>query len=282
LLLRIDVAEPFGLEVPLELARRTMDRKYIENEHIVERYLSGDLTVREAREFEKYCLEHPAFLEQMPIPVRLKARLARRPLDASETGMFEAIPSSATRAALEVGDEGFDIEEERAQRPAFGGTHGASRKLVTVLVLALIAAIGGMLYFKMQASTATKTVTVVKTEMKTTQMQAPASVQPYRLQLSSGKPQSPTLSLGWLQPPQLVDMYFDATDGKYNQFQITIDKDDGTRVMVIRRLTRDSNKDVRLALNSSAFGPGNYLMKFEGVNWRGQLEEVGWVMLGLQ
>ena len=40
-----------------------MDRKYIENEHIVERYLSGDLTVREARDFEKYCLEHPAVLK---------------------------------------------------------------------------------------------------------------------------------------------------------------------------------------------------------------------------
>lgn len=258
-----------------------MDRKYIENEHIVERYLCGDLTVREAREFEKYCLEHPAFLEQMPIPVRLKARLGRRPLDASETGMFEAIPSGATRAALEVGDEGFDAEEEKKWQ-ASGSAGSVSRKVVMVLLLALIAAIGGMFYFRMQASTATKTVTIVKTEMKTTQMQAPASVQPYRLQLSSGKPQSPTLSLGWVQPPQLIDMYFDASDGKYNQFQVTIDKDDGTRVLVIRRLTRDSNKDVRLALNSSAFGPGNYVLKFEGVNWRGQLEEVGWVMLGLQ
>ena len=51
-----------------------MDRKYIENEHVVDRYLSGDLTVREARDFEKYCLEHPEALREMPIPVRLKAR----------------------------------------------------------------------------------------------------------------------------------------------------------------------------------------------------------------
>ena len=58
-----------------------MDRKYIENEHIVDRYLSGDLTVREAREFEKYCLDIPKSLKAMPIPVRLKARLSRRPAD---------------------------------------------------------------------------------------------------------------------------------------------------------------------------------------------------------
>ena len=55
-----------------------MDRKYIEAEHIVDRYLSGDLTVREAREFEQYCHDHPEALKSMPIPVRLKARLSRR------------------------------------------------------------------------------------------------------------------------------------------------------------------------------------------------------------
>ena len=65
-----------------------MDRKYIEAEHIVDRYLSGDLTVREAREFEEYCNEHPEALKAMPIPVRLKARLARRPSETSETDVF--------------------------------------------------------------------------------------------------------------------------------------------------------------------------------------------------
>ena len=43
-----------------------MDRKYIENEHIVDRYLSGELTVREAREFEQFCLDHPQFLTSLP------------------------------------------------------------------------------------------------------------------------------------------------------------------------------------------------------------------------
>ncbi len=31
-----------------------MDRTYIESQQIVARYLSGDLSVREARQFEKY------------------------------------------------------------------------------------------------------------------------------------------------------------------------------------------------------------------------------------
>jgi hypothetical protein len=79
-----------------------------------------------------------------------------------------------------------------------------------------------------------------------------------------------------------MDIFVDVTEGKYTTFQVTIDKVDGGRVMQIRRLARDSDKELRFALNSSAFGPGNYLLKFDGYTWRGQAEEIGWVMLGLQ
>ena len=76
-----------------------MDRKYIENEHVVDRYLSGDLTVREARDFEKFCLDNPAYLQALPIPVRLKTRLSRRPVDSSET---KAGTETKSRGALDA------------------------------------------------------------------------------------------------------------------------------------------------------------------------------------
>ena len=260
-----------------------MDRNYIQNEHIVDRYLSGELTVREAREFEKYCLEHPAFLNEMPIPVRLKARLSRRPVDTSETGMFHAIPSSATRAALEANDEGFDADEEKTQWPgsSYGGG-GGNRMLVMGLAVALIAAICGLVAYGLHARGLSDKLQQMQRQMKVTQMQAPSGVQKFRLQLSRSQPQEATLALGWLQPPQLLEMRFDASEGKYNAYQITIDKADGTRVMQIRRIARDSNKELGMGLNSSAFGPGEYLLKFEGYTWRGQLEPVGWVKLGLE
>src|SRR5687768_13528600 len=112
-----------------------MDRKYIENERVVDRYLSGDLTVREARDFEKYLLDHPALLNELPIPVRLKARLSRRPLEDSETGIFQTIPSSATRAAVEEADDGFDDEEEKQSARSFG-SGGANRGIVFGLLFA--------------------------------------------------------------------------------------------------------------------------------------------------
>lgn len=259
-----------------------MDRNYIQNEHIVDRYLSGELTVREAREFEKYCLEHPTFLNEMPIPVRLKARLSRRPMDTSETGVFQAIPSSATRAALEVNDEGFDAEEEKTEWRSNYGGGGSNRVLVMGLAVALLAAICGLVAYGLHARGLSEKMQQMQRAMQVTQMQAPTSTQKYRLQFSRSQPQQATLELGWMQPPQLLELSFDASEGAYSAYQITIDKIDGGRIMQIRRIARDSNKELKLGLNSSAFGPGDYLLKFDGYTWRGQLEEVGWVRLGLK
>lgn len=259
-----------------------MDRKYIENEHVVDRYLSGELTVREAREFEKFCLDHPQFLSELPIPVRLKTRLARRPVDGSETGVFEALPSSATRAMMDAGDDGFDPEEAREEMRRSSSGAGASRAVVIGLLAAVLVATGAAVIYAMQASALTAQLNKSQKELTATQMQAPGSVQKYKVELVRAKPAQATLALGWVTPPQLLELVIDASQGKMTQFQITIDKTDGVRVMQIRRVTRDSNKELRLGLNSSAFGPGDYLVKVEGYNWRGQTDLVGWMMLGLQ
>ena len=257
-----------------------MDRKYIDNERIVERYLAGELTVREAREFEKYCLEHPDFLNSMPIPVRLKARLARRPQDDSETGMFQAIPSSATHAAVEASDDSFDVEETRDYSRAQGG--GGSRALTIALAAGLLAALGGLIAYAMRANSLAEQLAEMKSGNAAFEMQAPSAVQKVRASPVRAKPEGATVTIGWLAPPQLLDLHIDVSEGKYSQFLITIDKDDGTRVMQLRRIARDSNRELRLGLNSSAFGPGDYVMEIEGYNWRGQTETIGWVRLALQ
>jgi hypothetical protein len=85
-----------------------------------------------------------------------------------------------------------------------------------------------------------------------------------------------------MQPPQWLDLYINVSEGKYTQFMIRIEKVDEGLVMQLRRVARDSNRELRLALNSSAFGPGDYLLKIDGYNWRGQTEDVGWVRISLQ
>jgi hypothetical protein len=258
-----------------------MDRKYIQNEHIVDRYLAGELTVREARDFEQYCLEHPDFLKELPIPVRLKARLARRPASDSETGVFKTIPSKATHAALDAGEEGFDAEEEKFEwrRTSRGGV---SKTIVIGLVVALLAAAGGLVMYARQASQMSAQMATLQKQTKLEKMQPPGSVQTLRLQLSRAKPEQATTTIGWSQPPQLLDIYIDATEAKYTTFQITIDKVDEGRLMQLSRIARDSNRDVRFKLNSSAFGRGELLMKVDGYTWRGEAQEIGWLRLDMR
>lgn len=257
-----------------------MDRNYIRDEHLIERYLSGELTMREAREFEQYCTDHPEVLKELPIPVRIKARLARRPLPESETGMFPAIPSGTTRAAIDAEKDGFDPDEEREHSRTRSGS--ASGLVAIALGITLLLAVAAAISQAMKANSLTTQLNELRRERQSLQLQAPGNVQTYRLQPSKEKPQAASATIGWPVPPQWMELHVDVAQGKYTQFQVTIDKVDEGRVMQMRRLARDSNKELRLALNSSAFGPGEYLLKIDGYTWRGQLEDLGWLRLDLQ
>jgi hypothetical protein len=257
-----------------------MDRKYIDNEHIVDRYLSGDLSMREARGFEQFCLDHPQFVSGLPIPPRLKARLSRRSVE--DVGDFAALPSGATRAAVEIAEAGFDADEAREEmRQSFIG-EGLNRAILLGLLAAVLIAAGLAIMYATKANSLADQLQGVTKKLTAIQMQPPGRQQHYTIQPSKVRPSEPTIALGWLDPAELLDISIDATDGKMTQFQITVDKSDGVRVMQIKRLMRDSNKELRMSLNSSAFGPGNYLVRIDAYNWRGQTEEYGWFMLGLQ
>lgn len=90
---------------------------------------------------------------------------------------------------------------------------------------------------------------------------------------------TPDATLRWPEPPQLLDLRLPVAYSDYTTFAVTIDKVDQGRVMIVQRMTPDSNKELRLSLNSSAFGPGEYRVRIEGYNWRGERSGVGWVRL---
>jgi hypothetical protein len=90
---------------------------------------------------------------------------------------------------------------------------------------------------------------------------------------------APDLVLHWPEPPQMLDIYLPVGYAQYSSFAVTIDKVDHGRVMVAERMSADSNRDLRLSLNSSAFGPGEYRMRLQGYTWRGLREDAGWVRL---
>ena len=96
---------------------------------------------------------------------------------------------------------------------------------------------------------------------------------------------SPDATLAWPEPPELLDLYLPVAYSDFKVFAITLDKVDLGRVLDLQRVSTDSNRELRLTLNSSAFGPGEYRIRLQGYTWRGDRVDAGWVRLkvsGLQ
>jgi hypothetical protein len=93
---------------------------------------------------------------------------------------------------------------------------------------------------------------------------------------------SPEATIRAPEPPEQLDLYLPVAYSEFKSFALTIDKVDAGRVLQVQRMAPDSNRDLRLSLNSSAFGPGEYRMRLQGYTWRGQLVDAGWVRLVVQ
>jgi hypothetical protein len=90
---------------------------------------------------------------------------------------------------------------------------------------------------------------------------------------------SPDATLAWPEPPELLDLYLPVAYSDFKVFAITLDKVDVGRVLDLQRVSTDSNRELRLTLNSSAFGPGEYRIRLQGYTWRGERVDAGWVRL---
>jgi len=98
----------------------------------------------------------------------------------------------------------------------------------------------------------------------------------------SGASNSPAITIGGGASAQLADLKIDESRSPYHTFRVTIDRIDQGRVAVINNLGKDSNGHLRIALNSSALGPGNYQLTLEGLDWRGQPQPDSWITIGIQ
>jgi hypothetical protein len=90
---------------------------------------------------------------------------------------------------------------------------------------------------------------------------------------------TPDFTLDWPEPPQLLELHLPVGYTAHVNFAVIIDKVDHGRVLVVERLAPDSNKELLLSINSSAFGPGEYRLRLQGYTWRGERVDVGWVRL---
>ena len=121
---------------------------------------------------------------------------------------------------------------------------------------------------------------VLAVELRTATLRAPTRDRSLRV---VPNPRSwsaaPDASIAWPEPPEMIELYMPVGYARFEVFAITIDKANQGRMMVLQRVSPDSNRDLRISLNSSAFGPGEYRLRLQGYTWRGQRIDAGWVRL---
>jgi hypothetical protein len=235
-------------------AAPTMDRDFVARNQIVERYLSGRLPIKSATEFERFCRDHPELLDEIGLPEKVNAGL--RLLEAA----------------------GKPEPWQEAPRPAW------QRPQVT-LALAVAAAVLGMALAVVGGGSAGKSHKIADLQKQASEraLDPATSTREIRVLPSrSGASNSPAITIGGVGVTQLADMKIDESRSPYHVFRVTVDRIDQGRVGIINNLGKDSNGHLRIALNTSALGPGNYLFTLEGLDWRGAPQPDSWVTIGIQ
>ena len=239
---------------PLSRPAELMDRDFIERNQVVERYLSGRLPLKGATDFERFCGEHPELLDELGIPERVNAAL--RLLEAGGKPEPWAEPPKPFW-----------------QKPQIAlGLFGAT--LALAAALALIAS---------GSAQKSRRIAALRQEATERPLEPAASTRDIQLLPSrDGASETPAIVVGGGREAQLADFRIDESRSPYQLFRIVIDRIDQGRVGIIDRISKDSAGNLRIALNTTALGPGNYQLTIEGLNWQGHAQPDSWVTIGIR
>lgn len=164
----------------------------------------------------------------------------------------------------------FVPDPEWWQRPmAVGGLAALAAALLLVSAFALYGA------HRDRESAAAAEYRAKVLTLRATSSERPLRIAPNPRSWSAG----PDASINWPEPPEMLDVFLPVAYSDFTSFWLAIDKVDQGRVMVIQRIAPDSNKELRLSLNSSSFGPGEYRIRLQGYTWNGNRVDAGWVRL---
>ena len=232
-----------------------MDLDFIARNQVVERYLSGRLPLKGATDFERFCHDHPELLDHIGLPERVNAGV--RLLEAS----------------------GKPEPWQEAVRPPWQKPQVMLTLAATVATFALALAI-------VIAGSLSKSHRIAELQKQVSERALDPATSRREIRLlpsRSGASNTPAIIIGGsASGAQLADFKIDESRSPYHTFRVTIDRIDQGRVGVISNLAKDSNGHLRIALNSSALGPGNYQLTLEGLDLRGEPQPDSWVTIGIQ
>lgn len=224
-----------------------MDASFIEQNQIIERYLSGRLPLKGAQDFERWCRENPDTLTRLGMADRIHMGL--RLMDASgqpEPWAQKPIPFYQKPLAIA----------------------GVAAVAGTMLIAALMLLVSGQ--------QKDRRIRVLSEELQQQPLLPVRSTRGITVQPSRTGPLAHSMVTIGGADTEMADFKFDVSWSSYTNFKVTIDRVDQGRVAVLTNLMRDSNGHLRIALNSSAVGPGQYQLTLEGLDWRGKPVPQAW------
>ncbi len=229
------------------------DRKFIEDQGLVERYLQNKLPFKGARDLENWCRTHPEYLEELKLSERAQASL--KLLDASGRALDLREPPPPWWKSIHV--------------------------LVGLSVIAFLSLLAFWVilgkYALLRGELADARVAVERGSLV-----QPASMREVTLAPDRAAGIDKARLFVSRNTPQLLDVHIDLNYTKMTQFRLFVDKRDQGRALVLNNLLKDSNGELRITLNSTGLSPGIYHARIEGLPFLARPLPVGWLTLEVQ
>lgn len=229
------------------------DRKYIEDHHLIDRYLDGKLPFKGARDLERWCRDHPQLLEELNLCSRTHASLK----------------------LLEASGRPQDLGEPRTpwwKTPYFMAGLG----VVTFLSLVGFWAVFGK-YVLLSGHLADARTQLMRGSMMPAVSEREIIVAPDRAPGIDRTHVAVSRKI-----PEQIDLRIDMGYVRDRQFRVTVDKRDQGRALVITHLAKDSNGELSVSFNTSAFAGGSYQIRIDALPLLGPPVADGWLILDVR
>ena len=228
-----------------------MDREFIIKNQIVERYLAGRLPPKGVTDFERLIKSRPELIDEIGLADKVNAGL--RLLDVAG-----------------ISEPWTEKPKKFWEKPVFG-LAAAGAALVALIGCAILG---------MQVSS--RNATIEKQAKENLERPIAPSTGKRSIIINVARNGPPAGSTVTIRQGDFAELKADLSWARYNQFRVSIDRIDQARVAVIDGIERDSNGHVRISLNAGAFGPGDYLVTFDGMNMRREATPIAWFRLSVR